>query len=71
MWAGFCGVELGLADGVVEETQLFKRNHGDNASFRVNLAVEEILSSFWELMQRRRKAKGERDRDQDQKAGNV
>lgn len=46
--------DAGYKYGVVEETLLFKRMHGDNASFQVNLAVDEILSSFRESIHRRR-----------------
>lgn len=48
--------DAGFKYGVVEETLLFKRMHGENASFQVNLAVDEILSSFRESIHRRRES---------------
>ncbi len=46
--------DRGYEYGVVEETLLFKRLHGANASFQIELAVEEILASFRASIHRKR-----------------
>lgn len=47
-------LDAGFRYGVVEETLLFKRMHGDNASFQINLAVEEVIGAFRASIHRRR-----------------
>lgn len=47
-------LDAGLSYGVVEETLLFKRLHGDNASFRLPVAIDEILTLFRASIHRRR-----------------
>jgi glycosyltransferase involved in cell wall biosynthesis len=46
--------DAGFQYGIVKETLLFKRLHGGNASFQVEMAVDEILTSFRESIHRRR-----------------
>lgn len=47
-------LDAGMQYGVVEETLLFKRLHGENASFQIQAAVEEVLAAFRASIHRRR-----------------
>jgi glycosyltransferase involved in cell wall biosynthesis len=47
-------LDLGFQYGVVEETLLFKRMHGENASFQIHAAMQEILAAFRASIHRRR-----------------
>lgn len=47
-------LDAGFEYGVVEETLLFKRMHGENASFQVRAAADEILAAFRASIHRRR-----------------
>lgn len=49
-------LDKGFQYGVVEETLLFKRMHGENASFQIQAAVQEILMAFRASIQRRRES---------------
>lgn len=54
-------LDMGFRYGVVEETLLFKRMHGENASFQIEAAVQEVLRAFRESIHRRRRGEGMRE----------
>ncbi len=56
-------LDAGLQYGVVEETLLFKRMHGGNASFQIQAAVGEILAVFRASVHRRRASRVQRVRN--------